>query len=164
MGYREAFEGIVAALVSALQSTYGERLVAAALFGSVARGTMRPDSDVDVYLLADPLPESAFERMREFERAEAALAPVLAEARRSGVHTLIVPVIKTPAEMRRGSFLHLDLTDQARILYDPQGVLRGYLDDLAARLKAMGAHRVYKGGGYYWVLKPDYKWGDRIEL
>jgi HEPN domain-containing protein/predicted nucleotidyltransferase len=132
MGYREAFERIVAALVPALEAAYGERLVAVALFGSVARGTMRPDSDVDVFLLADPLPEGGFERMREFERAEAALAPTLAEARGSGVHTLIVPVIKTPAEMRQGSFLHLDLTDQARILYDPRGVLRGYLDDFAA--------------------------------
>jgi hypothetical protein len=89
---------------------------------------------------------------------------VLAEAGRAGVHTLLSPVIKTPAEMRQGSFLHLDLTDQARILHDPQGVLRDYLDDLGARLKKMGARRVYKGGGYYWVLKPDYKPGDRIEL
>lgn len=40
------------------------------------------------------------------------------------------------------------MTDQARILYDRGAVLRTYLDDLAARLKAMGARRVYKGGGY----------------
>ncbi|MDW8468756.1 MAG: hypothetical protein RML56_06990 [Burkholderiales bacterium] len=42
--------------------------------------------------------------------------------------------------------------------------MAGYLDELAARLKAMGAHRVYEDGGYYWVLKPDYKPSDRIAL
>jgi predicted nucleotidyltransferase len=162
--YREIFERIVEALPQACLEIYGERLKSAALFGSVARGTMRPDSDIDLFLVIDPLPEDLTARRREFERVEERISDLLSEARRTGVQTFLAPVIKTPAEMRLGSFLHLDLTDQARILYDPRNVLRDYLDDLAARLKAMGAKRVYKGGGYYWVLKPDYKWGDRIEL
>jgi hypothetical protein len=74
------------------------------------------------------------------------------------------PVVKAPEELRQGSFLNLDLVDQVRILYDPQNILREYLADLAARFKAMGARRVYKGSGYYWVLKPDYRWSDRVEL
>jgi predicted nucleotidyltransferase len=164
MDHREAFERIVAGIVPAARAAYGERLVALALFGSVARGTMRPDSDVDLFVLADPLPLGAFARSREFDAVEAALARELAEARAAGVNTFLAAVIKTPAEMRQGSFLHLDLTDQARILYDPQGVLRGYLDDLAGRLRAMGAKRVWRDGGYYWILKPDYRPGDRIEL
>ena len=164
MSYRAAFDAIVAALVPAAQAVYGERLLALALFGSVARGTMRPDSDIDLFLVADPLPAGRLARITEFERVEHGLAGPLAAARGAGVHTLLSPVIKTPEEMRQGSFLHFDLTDQARILHDPQGVLRGYLDDLAARLQAMGARRVYRGGGYYWLLKPDYRWGDRIEL
>lgn len=164
MSYRAAFERIVAELVPAVRAVYGARLMALALFGSVARGTMRPDSDIDLFLVAEPLPSGRLARMNEFEPVERALTGELAAARASGVHTLLAPVIKTPEEMHRGSFLHLDLTDQARILYDPQGILRAYLDDLAARLKAMGARRVYRGGGYYWLLKPDYRWGDRIEL
>jgi predicted nucleotidyltransferase len=164
MSYRAAFERIVAELAPAARAVYGARLIALALFGSVARGTMRPDSDIDLFLVADPLPAGRLARMSEFEPVERGLSEPLAAARAAGVHTLLAPVIKTPQEMRQGSFLHLDLTDQARILYDPQGVLRGYLDDLAARLKAMGARRVYRGGGYYWLLKPDYRWGDRIEL
>lgn len=164
MSYRQAFDAIVAALAPAARAVYGERLLALALFGSVARGTMRPDSDVDLFLLVEPLPDDRRSRMEEFERLEARLAPPLDQARRAGVHTVLAPVIKTPDEMRRGSFLHLDLTDQARILHDPAGVLGAYLEGLAARLAAMGAKRVYRGGGYYWLLKPDYRWGDRIEL
>lgn len=162
--YKEIFEHIVAAIPEACRAVYGERLKSLALYGSVARGAMRPDSDIDLFLVVEPLPPSLLDRRKEFEAVEARLAASLAEARRSGVHTFLSPVIKTPEELRQGSFLHLDLVDQARILYDPQNVLRDYLTDLGARLKAMGARRVYKAGGYYWVLKPDYRWGDRIEL
>ncbi len=164
MSYRKAFEAIVAALEPAARTVYGERLVALALFGSVARGTMRPDSDIDLFLVAEPLPADRAARMAEFERLDAALAEPLAAARSAGVHTVLSPVIKTPSEMRAGSFLHLDLPDEARVLYDPRGVLRAYFDELAARLRALGARRVRRGGGYYWLLKPDYRWGDRIEL
>jgi predicted nucleotidyltransferase len=162
--YKDAFERIVAALPEACRAVYGDRLKSLALYGSVARGTMRPDSDIDVFLVVEPLPPSILDRRQEFEAVEKRLAPLFDEAKRAGVHTFLSAVIKTPEELRQGSFLHLDLTDQARILYDPGNLLRDYLADLAARLKAMGAKRVYKGGGYYWVLKPDYKWGDRIEL
>ena len=162
--YREVFERIVGALPAACQTVYGERLESLALFGSVARGKMRPDSDIDVFLVAEPLPADIMVRRAEFDGVEARLKLLFDEARQEGVNTFLAPVIKTPAEMQAGSFLHLDLTDQARILYDPENVLRSYLDDLSARLKAMGARRVYKGRGYYWVLKPDYKPGDRIEL
>lgn len=162
--YREGFERILAALPGACEAVYGSRLLSLAVFGSVARGTMRPDSDIDLLVVADPLPTGRMQRRAEFDAVEARLSASLAEARAEGVQTILSPVFKTPEELRQGSFLFLDLTDQARILCDRGGLLRDYLADLAARLRAMGARRVYKGGGYYWVLKPDYKPGDRIEL
>jgi hypothetical protein len=54
-----------------------------------------------------------------------------------------------PQEIRHGSLLFLDMTDEARILYDRAHFLRGYLDSLARRLKELGAHRVYSQGGYF---------------
>lgn len=162
--YRDQFDTIVAALPAACEAVYGPRLLSLALYGSVARGTMRPDSDIDLLVVADPLPQGRLARMQEFEAVESILRPQLDAARRAGVNTILSPVFKTRAELAQGSFLFLDLTDQARILLDRDGLLRDYLDRLAARLKAMGARRVRKGGGYYWLLKPDYRPGDRIEL
>lgn len=161
---KDTFELIVEAVVAACREVYGERLVAVALFGSVARGTMRPDSDIDLLVIVEPLPAGRRARQLEFERVDRRVEPVLAQARRAGVHTFVSPVLKTPEELRAGSFLHLDLPDEARLLWDPSGALRRYLDDLRARLKAMGARRVGSGSGAYWILKPDYRWGDRIEL
>ena len=162
--WREVFESIVQALPAACLAVYGDRLRSVALYGSVARDTMRPDSDIDVLIVADGLAPSRARRMDEFERIDRLLAEPMAAARAAGVHTLTIPVLKTPEELRAGSPLFLDMTDQARILYDRDGLLRGYLDDLAGRLRAMGARRVPFQGGYYWELKPDFRWGDRIEI
>ena len=162
--WAQAFEQIVQVLPAACQAVYGERLKSVAIYGSVARGTMRPDSDIDVLVVADALAPSRAARMDEFEQIDRVLADRIVAARAAGVHTIVIPLLKTPEELRAGSLLYLDMTDQARILHDPEGILRSYLDDLAQRLRAMGARRVPFGGSYYWELKPDFRWGERIEL
>ena len=162
--YRETFERIVAALPQACAAAYGERLVSLALFGSVARDSMRPDSDIDLLIVADGLPDERRARLLEFEAVDHVLDPLLREARTCGVHTTLSPVFKTPQELEAGSLLYLDLIDEARILVDRQGQLADFLVRFAQRLQALGARRVRKGGGYYWELKPDFRWGDRIEL
>lgn len=162
--YREAFERILQALPQACAAAYGERLRSLALFGSVARGTMRPDSDIDLLIVADPLPADRRARMTEFEAVDVALATCLRDARAAGVHTTLSPVIKTPQELEAGSLLYLDLVGEARILIDREGMLANFLARFAQRLQALGARKVRKCGGYYWELKPDYRWGDRIEL
>ncbi len=162
--YLEAFDRLVDALLDACRQVYGRRLRSLAVFGSVARRTHRPDSDIDVLLVVDDLPSGRRARMEELERIDALLEPPLAQARVQGVDAIVSPVLKTPAELEAGSLLYLDMVDQARILVDEGGLLRKFLHALGARLAAAGAQRVRKGGGYYWVLAPNFRWGDRIEL
>jgi predicted nucleotidyltransferase len=143
---------------------YGERLVSVAVFGSVAKGTMRPDSDIDLLFVVDDLPKGRMPRMREFEAVETRLQPLLDKAAQHGVHTTLSPVLKTPRELAYGSLLFLDMTRTVAILYDRGSMLRDYLDQLSSRLKALGARRIEKGGGYYWLLKPDLKPGEDFTL
>lgn len=161
---KEHFQALVDALVPACQTHYGGRLVSLAIFGSVARGTMRPDSDIDVLVVAESLPRGRIPRVKDFAFVEEALSAELSARAQAGIHTSLSPVMKTREEVRYGSPLFLDMTDQARILYDRDNFLRDYLADLAQRLKAMGARRVYSHGGYYWVLKPDLKPGEKIVI
>lgn len=161
---KEHFNNILAALLNACRQHYGARLVSVAVFGSVARGTMRPDSDIDLLLVVDGLPAGRMNRVREFMPVEEAVSGVLAAAEKDNIHTSLSIVFKTPEELQRGSLLFLDMTDQAVILYDKENILRNYLDDLTRRLKAMGARRIYRRGGYYWLLKPDLKPGEKIQL
>ena len=56
------------------------------------------------------------------------------------------------------------MTDDVLILQDPAGTLQAYLDQLSARLQALGARRIAKGGGYYWLLKRGLKPGEDLTL
>jgi len=44
------------------------------IFGSVARRTPNPESDLDILVLADRLPHGRMARVKEFEPVEQALA------------------------------------------------------------------------------------------
>jgi predicted nucleotidyltransferase len=161
---REQFKTIVDALREACLDFYGERLVSAAVFGSVAKGTMGPDSDIDLLLVVTDLPNGRMRRMREFEAVDRRIQPLIGNAARHGVRTTLSPVFKTPRELAYGSLLFLDMTDTVSILHDRDSTLHHYLDDLKRRLKTLGARRVQKGGGYYWLLKPDLKPGEDFTL
>jgi len=131
---------------------------------SVGRGTPRPDSDIDLLLVVDDLPDGRIARVEEFAEIERSIADVFVTVRQRGITTTLSPVLKTRAEIAHGSPLLLDLGDDARMLVDRDGFLAGALAALRARLDALGARRIWRGNAWYWDLKPDYRPGDVIEL
>jgi predicted nucleotidyltransferase len=159
-----AFEEVLAALTQATAAHYGDRLVSLAVFGSVGRGTPRPDSDIDLLVVADPLPDGRLARVADFDHVEEAIPDTFASGRRAGLHTRLSPVMRTPAEIRQGSPLLLDMTEDAKLLIDRGGFLAAALADLRSRLAARGARRVWRGSAWCWDLKPDYRPGDVFEL
>ena len=161
---RAAYDELVRAVLAACREHYGERLISLAVFGSVGRGTPKPDSDVDLLIVAEPLPDGRRARVEEFDRVEGALKPRLTRMGERGLAPSLSPVFKTPAELRLGSPLLLDMTEDARLLHDRDGVLQAALDRLRARLKELGSRRIWLGSAWYWDLKPDYKPGEIFEL
>ena len=151
-------------LLEAVRTHYGERLISVVLFGSVARESAGPGSDVDILIVADPLPQGRLKRVAEFEVVESALAGPLAELARDGMDVLLSPVFKTSEEVRLGSPLFLDMVREGRILFDRDDFMHKYLEALRASLEALGARRVEYRGSWYWDLKPGYRKGDVIDL
>lgn len=143
---------------------YGERLTSVVVYGSAGRGAMRPDSDIDFLLVADPLPKGRMRRVREFDSVEQVLKPLLAGAQKGGVTTVLSPVFKTPDEVLAGSPLFLDMIEDARILFDRDDFFRQALDGLRERLARLGAKRIWMGSAWYWDLKPDYRCGEEFEI
>lgn len=164
MDLTEALMDLAEEVVLAARALYGDRLVSIVVFGSVACGTPRVDSDLDLLVVADPLPRGRTRRVAEFDPVEAALATSLAALARVGVHTTLSPIFKTPEEVRAGSPLFLDMTLKAKILVDRDEFFAAYLDGLRGRMAALGSRLVETDGGYYWLLKPDWKPGEVIEL
>ena len=158
------FESLPPALLQACRAHYGRRLVSLALFGSVGRGTARPDSDVDVLIVAGPLPDGRVARAEEFSAVEQALDPWMQTARRAGLSPTFSPIFKTPAELALGTPLLLDMVDDARVLVDDIGCLGQALQRVRARVEALGARRIWMGSAWVWDLKPDYRPGDVFEL
>lgn len=156
--------GAESALLEQCQIFYKERLISLVIYGSVARGTFSPGSDLDLLIVADPLPKGRIPRVREFEAVEAALRPYLTRCHAGGWDIRLSPIFKTPAEAEIGSPIFLDMVEDARILFDRENFFASRLDRLRERLGQLGSRRIWKGNTWYWDLKPDWKPGDVIEL
>lgn len=164
MALLDRYERILDRLVGELRDAYGRRLVACAVFGSVGRGTPRHDSDVDLLIVARDLPRGRLRRVEEFLPLEARLEKELGADSPGEEPVRLAPVFKTPEEVEAGSPLFLDMVEDARILYDPEGLLAAHLERLRRRLAQLGARRIWLGNAWYWDLKPDLQPGEGITL
>lgn len=81
---REKFRQLLSELLDQVAGCYGDRLITLAVFGSVGRERQRADSDVDILLIAENLPDGRINRMQEFERVEDALGPSLRRLKDEG--------------------------------------------------------------------------------
>ncbi len=160
----EAFAQLQRAVSAEAIRFYGDNLQALVVFGSVARGTARPDSDLDLLVVARGLPDGRTARVGEFDAIEQAVQPVVDRLAADGIDTRLSPVFKTPEELERGTPLMLDLVDDAVVLFDRDGYFQSVLASLRARLERLGARRIWIGSAWYWDLKPDFKPGDVFEI
>ena len=141
-----------------------ERLVAAALNGSVARGEARAQSDIDLFLVHRGDRESVADTFVavEFELRAASLTAKL-QAR--GVPTNPMPVNRSEAALADTPWLLLDISHHGIILFDPRQVLHAKLAALRRRLDELGSRRIeLADGSWYWDLKPNLRPGEMIEL
>jgi len=161
-GYRRLLDEYV----SLLLDHFGRRLISVCLFGSVARGEDDVESDVDVLVVAEGLPEDAGLRTRETNWIHLKLRETEAYRllRASGRNCLISDVFFTPEEVERHPPVLLDIVEDGVILYDKNGFLRNVLEGLSEKLRRMGARRIKAGKGRYWILKPGAEPPEVVEI
>ncbi len=160
----EPYREVVRRLLEELLKVFGEKLVSVVVYGSVARGEARRDSDIDVLIVIEDLPRSRFERLSMYMKAEERLDDLLNKLLDEGYAVTISPILKTREEAMRVSPIYLDMVEDAIIVYDKEGFFEGILRRLRKKLKELGAERVWVGKKWYWRLKKDYKFGEVIEL
>ena len=151
-------------LLGRLGAELDERLVAVALFGSVARGEARAESDIDLFLVYRGDRESVADTFVAVE-LELRAASLTAELRARGVPTNPMPVLRTEAALVDTPWLLLDISHHGIILFDPRRVLHAKLAALRRRLAELGSRRIeLADGSWYWDLKPNLRPGEMIEL
>lgn len=149
-----------------LQEEFGDRLRSLLVFGSVARGTARLDSDVDVCMVIRELPVSRYRRHQLLGAVLERLrhSPAYEELIRRGYTPDLAAILYTPEEFQNTKPIFLDLVEEAILLHD-DGTARTKLDQLRARMKSLGSRKiVLDDGTYYWLLKPGLRFGEVIEL
>jgi len=160
---REPYKTLIEELIEALKRKYGDKFISLVVFGSVARGEARKDSDVDL-LFIDSIPKRRLERQKEFMEVEKELEGYLNGLFDGGYFIDFSPIIKTPEEATRLSPLYLDMVEDAIIAYDKDDFFTKILDRVRKRLEELGSKRVRMGKKWYWILKPDYRFGEVIRI
>lgn len=162
-----SLEEYVEQILDRLRSRLGPDLVSVVLFGSFARGEAGQGSDIDILVVSEGLKGSLGSRFELFDEIERQLVSSAARKRLRdmGFGTLISPVPLAPDEVKKNPPILLDVLTDGVILYDREQFIKKHLLKLQARLKSLGAKKVYlPSGKWYWDLKPDYKLGEDVEI
>lgn len=130
-------------IVGAFKEHLGPDLIAIVLYGSWARGESRPESDMDLLVIARNLPRDRFERVTYIHR------PVVGRFQQR-----ISVLAKEPGEFE-GYFpsLYLDIGLDGIILYDPKGYMAGKLARIREIIEEAGLYRVRCDGELMWLWK-----------
>lgn len=151
-------------LLQRLKDAFGKDVILSfAVFGSVARGEARPDSDIDLLVVHKPVD---FRPTWEFAdvRSDLRESDEYRRLQEEGFRPDPYPIFMTEKEMYERPLILLDIMDHGIIIYD-NGVLKKRFESLKKRLAELGTKKVVlEDGSWYWHLKPDWKPGEVIEL
>jgi len=160
----EPYRSLLSRLLNALLAHFGDNLVSLVVYGSVARVSARRDSDIDLLIVANSLPRGRMERQNIFLKVEKNLEPEINDLWEKGFHVDFSPIILSVEEAQRIRPIYLDMVEDAVIIYDKDDFFKKVLDRLRRRLEELGAKRVWVGNRWYWILKPNIKFGEVVKI
>ena len=73
-------------------------------------------------------------------------------------------IILNPDEEKRRPSILLDIVTDGKIIFDKDDFLKSEIEALHNKLKGIGANKIKRGGKWYWILKPDIKRGEVVEV
>jgi len=151
-------------LLEILKIKANDGLLSVVLYGSVARGKAKPESDIDLLILYD---KEKIDLNKIFSKIviESREKKEYKELLEKGIYPEVSPYILAAEELRENPFILLDIMDEGIILYEKAECFRELAKKFKERLKELGSRKVYlEDGSYYWELKPDWKPGEEVEI
>ena len=134
-----------------LKEEFKDRLLAAGIFGSVARNEARVDSDIDLLLIFETLPDGIGERIKLLLKLETALE--LQQEFHFLNERAIFPHFSyhalTTAELEITPLL-IDASFDLQILYDT-GLLDRFLFEISKKVRELEIKRIYLSKDQYYL-------------
>jgi len=149
-----------------LKATFKDRLVSVCLFGSGARGELRKGSDIDFLVVIRNGQRSYHKRAKE-------IIPLLDKVRETEQYGALEEakmnlepwfLILSEEEIRRHPSILIDISQEGIIHFDRDDFLAEHLRQVRESLRNLGSIKKSTPQGHYWVLKPDLKLGEVIEI
>lgn len=163
---QKEYQTLLKDFIQILKERFKEDIISIVLFGSVARGNAKKESDIDLCIIISNLPKSRFQRNRLLSRPLADLREMYSykELRMKGYYPDISPVLYTPEEIQDTKPIFLDMVEDGEILLD-NGTFRDKLNDIKRRMSELHSRKIVcEDGTWYWELKSGMKLGEVITL
>lgn len=158
-GYKD-YKETLTKFGQSLLKKFGDNLISIVLYGSVARGTARDESDIDILIILKDAPNAYYERLEPVIDIEIELRKNI-----SGTAPIFSSIILSKEEAMENRNIFLDMIDDSIILFDKDNFFKNRLKELKNRLIQLGSRKVtLKDNTWYWQLKPDIKAGEILEL
>jgi len=162
------YERLLKHFLALVKEEYRDGIISVVLYGSVARGDAESTSDLDLILVIED-PPSLYEKstQRFILKVEDSLksSEEFRNLVKRGLYPELKPIILSRSEANMNRYIYLDMIEDANILFDKNNFFKERLEILKRRLKELGSKKVeLEGGGWYWILKPDLKFGEVFEL
>jgi len=114
----------------------GDTLTSVVLFGSRARGDSHPDSDLDLLIVAQSLPDEAGRRELALDIAEVGFDYGLP------VQVILASVEETEGAVNTGAPLMFEIHDAHQVIYDKDDFFRNLVNDFAGLLETWQVRKI----------------------
>lgn len=146
----------------------GSRLESIVLFGSLSTGRAKPESDIDLLVVAKDLPSKYGERTTIIREAVSCrlMDDIIIHAwMEKGVYTDLDILLIDVEEAAVTHPFYLDLTRDCIIIYDKNGLMSRKIAEVKEKLEKIGAKRFEEPDGtWYWVLSSEPETARSVEL
>jgi predicted nucleotidyltransferase len=162
------YKELLKKFVFLLKKEYRERLVSIVLYGSVARGKAKRESDIDLLIILEDAPSNYHRRLdsvlkvKEWLEAEKVYQRLTKKLNKEPCLNFLILSREEAAQNR---YIYLDMVEDAKILYDKEIFFANRLKMMRKRLKELNSRRVWLSDEiWYWEIKPDLKIGEAFKL
>jgi predicted nucleotidyltransferase len=162
----DKYKALLNDFIEILKESFKDNLLSVVLYGSVAKGTSRKESDIDLCLIFKSLPVSRHKRTL-------LIFPLVKALREKDSYKVLYregyipetsPILYTAEEIQETKPIFLDMVEDGIILMD-DGIWKTKKQEIKQKMKKLGTRKVVLANkDYYWIIKPGLRLLEEVNI